>query len=488
MNRYVIVVLACLLALVAAPADAQNPDLVTFPNDQVAFIIGPQLKSGSALNPHPSFDRIAHDRGIFWGQQYPAAPPTDAAGIDWMILQNYYDQALVQYINFYRTGDPQFLGYARKIADAWWQGPAFKSGTITADEGMSPRNASAAGVMLRALDGHPEYWDGINRWTRAMFDMWLKTRVAYPQLYYGVRDGGYMLLYATQLAKVLPDTFPLTSGGIETHGADLRAQWLTDAQTIAVKYFGRLQLPDGSWRWDDPDLGYVGISQPFQVGLLLQALGDLHQLSTDATVKASLKAQITSAVTWMHRDCYLPGPSGLAGYNWRGYHYFCTGGTIAQPTIWAHGNNGQTPAQHTDDIAGVRALGQTLLHADGLAFRISGDPIFKAQGDDVFDAMFGDPGDLPTSDGVHNYAAGDIKSFNESFRTSGRFLVDRLGPLTPPVTPPVPVRTCDVDVIKPTSTLAATWQTQLAAKYAEGWRMVGAGANGMVILERGVCR
>ena len=46
--------------------------------------------------------------------------PDFGANTDHYFSANYYDTALVQYINYYRTGDTRFLEYARKIADALW--------------------------------------------------------------------------------------------------------------------------------------------------------------------------------------------------------------------------------------------------------------------------------------------------------------------------------------------------------------------------------
>src|SRR6185503_15147277 len=165
---------------------------------------------------------------------------------------NYYDLALCLYALYYRTGDPQHLAAARKVADSWWISSPIKGGaTREFQTTYSPRNSSLGGLMLRALDGRPEMWDWLYAYTRQMFDLWVKQRINDPQLYQGVRDGSFMLLYATWLAKVLPDSFPTQGGGQTTNGASLRAALLSDAENAAVNYFGRLQYPDGSWRWDD---------------------------------------------------------------------------------------------------------------------------------------------------------------------------------------------------------------------------------------------
>ncbi len=95
---------------------SQISDQVVFPSAQVEFICGPQLKSGSKLNPAPFFDQNAIAKGHEHGQAFPANPPVDGSS-DAYHNANYYDQALVQYINYYRTGDVRFRDYARKFAD-----------------------------------------------------------------------------------------------------------------------------------------------------------------------------------------------------------------------------------------------------------------------------------------------------------------------------------------------------------------------------------
>jgi len=56
-------------------AQSLETERVQYPNAQVAFICGPQLKAGSALNPAPWFDSIAYTRGITLGDQFPRVAP-----------------------------------------------------------------------------------------------------------------------------------------------------------------------------------------------------------------------------------------------------------------------------------------------------------------------------------------------------------------------------------------------------------------------------
>ena len=63
------------LAGPATEALATSADFVSFPSPEVEFIIGPQLKSGNALNPAPWFDQNAFNRGLELGSTFPANPP-----------------------------------------------------------------------------------------------------------------------------------------------------------------------------------------------------------------------------------------------------------------------------------------------------------------------------------------------------------------------------------------------------------------------------
>lgn len=131
---------------------------------------------------------------------------------DHYYLANYYDTALVQYINYYRTRDRRFLEYARKTADALWHSQYIGDGTVVQghDDHLPPRSMAFAGLMLRALDGRPEMWDYLEREVRATFDDWVYRRKDDPKLYYDIRDDGYAQLYAVMMAKVLLTLTPST--------------------------------------------------------------------------------------------------------------------------------------------------------------------------------------------------------------------------------------------------------------------------------------
>lgn len=393
---------------------------------QSQIVIGPQAPITSSW-----YDTTVVERGKFHGRNFPAEPPssTDPA-LDPYINNNYYDLALALAIAYKRTGDAEFLTLYRKVADSWWKSPHIKEGTVRTFDTFThtPRNASLGGLILRAMDGRPELWDWINAYTRAQFNNWVKSRINDSQPYLGVRDGAFMLQDAAWLARVLPDTFPLQAGGTATNGAQLRAQYLADVELVATQYFGRLQYPDGSWRWDDPyavdaDGGTLkGIMQPFMIGLLMDALIDVYDATNNESVKASIVSQVTRAC----RHLYSDGPYStqfipIFKVNLRGFHYFYHGGTTVNATKYTKGD---LPADFANwkpewDVQNQRQPIALLVAAYGWSYLRTGDKYYLDAGNELWDSAYG------STDGVRNYMAGDAKSYNQNCRWAGSYLVWR---------------------------------------------------------------
>src|SRR6185369_2227034 len=383
----------------APPPPPPVPDLFAAATaDDVDFIIGPQAPLSTSW-----FDANEVARARVHGAACPDIPPTDPTALNDFVLLNYYDLPLTEYIIYKRTGDPTFLGYAEKCADAWWQHPQWIQSGAQRDfsngQGPPPRHGGIGGLILRAIDGRPEMWDWINTYTRYHFDLWLKKRINDPGLYYGVREGAFALHYATWLAKSLPDSFPLQSGGTEINGAALRAQYQADIESIAVNYYGRLQQADGSWRWDDPDFidtdggTLKGITQPFMIGLLLNALIDVHRLSANSTVRANIQHQITQSCLSLFNGPYRRfEATTLPGVNWRSFWYFYYGGTSVNPTRYEHGGGSYTNADigtlGSWVISSERQGISPIFSAFGYAYLMTGDPTFKSMGDELVDAAF----------------------------------------------------------------------------------------------------
>jgi hypothetical protein len=376
--------------------------------------------------------------------------PNEGPNTDHYYSDSYYDTVLVQYINYYRTGEVKFLQYARKMADARWHSQWVGDGTITGGPNHLPvRSLAFAGLMLRAMDGRPEMWDYLEREVRTNFEVWVYLRKSNPTLFYDIREDGYAQLYAVLLAKVLPDSYPLygngtlqPSTGMATDGAAKRTKYLAQTEDAAVNFFGRLQRPDGSWRWDadtssNPNEQYRDVEQPFMVGLYLESVVLLHQLSSNPMVKANLAQQLTRSVSHLYTDAYLGNATvtDFPQYRWRGMFYFWGGGTVANPTLYSPPDP-STSAQGDlmSWVRGTRHLNSTIHHAFGYAYHITGDLRYRAMGDEVFDASYGDQ-----VDGLHSLAdSGKGKDYAMHYRASGRYLVWRLEEAISPAPSPTP--------------------------------------------------
>jgi hypothetical protein len=435
MLRYILA-LILLLTITLPPALLSRAHAQDFSGFD--FIIGPQVPASTSW-----FDQTEIDRAKLHGSKCPDVPPTDATALNDFVLLNYYDLPLTEYIAWKRTGDPLFLDYARKCADAWWQMPGWiDSGTqldFANGKGPTPRHAGIGGLILRAIDGRPEMWDWITAYTRYEFDVWLGLRVNNSALYIGVREGAFMLHYAVWLAATHPDPA-------------VRAEFLSKAETIAVNYYGRLQLSDGSWRWDDWDYtdadgGHlVGVTQPFMVGLLLNALIDLHRLSTNETVRTNVANQIVKGV----RHLYFDGPfrntlvPGLNGARWRDFFYFYHGGTSVNPTKYEFGGGSYTDVTWNADCGtnaactigiGRQAI-STIFDAFRYAYLLTADDALRVAGEDLADAGFGG------SDGYRGMADGTAKNYNQTYRMGGRyFFWMTQTPGSQPATSPTPTPT-----------------------------------------------
>jgi hypothetical protein len=316
---------------------------------------------------------------------------------DQYINLNYYDQGFCQYVNYYRSGDPRFLAYARKITDSWWNAPFIAEGHAEVTASLAPRNVSLNGLMMRALDGRPEMWSWITKYVREQFDTWVGLRVSYPGFYYGVRDPGYMLLFAANLAKVHPDQ-------------KIRAEFQQKALNAAMNYYARLQAPDGGFYFELDNIERT--TQPFQVGLLAEGLIAVHRLTHNEVVgKAILKS-----AEHQYLRCFNPR-------GWRGMYYFIGGktkdkGESCEKGCGAAAN--QFPPSDPGSVSEVRQLNGTAIHQFGYAYLISKDAKYRQWGDDIFDATFSG------RDGYRGLAAARAKEYSESFRSAGKYLAWRL--------------------------------------------------------------
>lgn len=439
--------------------------------EQVDFILGPQAPVTDSW-----FDQTQISMAKKLGAMCPPVPPTDPTALNEYVLHlQYYDLPASEYIVYKKTSDTLFRDYARNAADSWWKHPEWigegkvKLWETQGSATPAPRHAGIGGLILRALDGRPEFWDWIVGYTRWNFDIWLKSRINNPALHVGVREGAFMLQYGIWIVVALPDSYP--------NAAAIRSQFLADVEAVAKDYFGRLQKDDGSWRWDDfdakdPDDGgtLVGITQPFQIGLLLCALIDVHRLTANSTVKESVKNQILKGCRHLYadgpyrKDEPIPyDPSKRRRSFWYLYH----GGTSVNPTRFEKGG-GSYPGNNITEIQDERQAIGPVVAAYGYAYLISGDAFFKTAGDELWDSAYG------ATDGIRNFFNTDGKGYNQNARRAGSYPVWAGTPAVPipaPVPEPAPSPSAPSEPVSapsPDGTKAMSIIDSIGAKWTLG--------------------
>lgn len=449
---------------------------------EAQFIVGPQVPIGNSW-----FDLTQESMARILGQQCPAIPPQQPASpvkparanfasdaefqtafSTWLnapaikawldalnsynINLQYYDLPKSLYTVYARTGDPVFLNYARNAADSWWQHPEWVGqGAIRKfpDEASPPpRHAGIGGLILRALDGKPEYWDFCVEYTRAFLNIYMLWRLNNEKLHVDIREGAFTFHYAVWLAKVLPDSYPKQGGGTVTNGAEIRAQLHADLEKITIQYYERLQKlsPCGScWLYDAYTGGqwYYGFTQAFTAGLLLLAFADFHQITTNATVKESLKGMILRAA----RHLYADGPYRLndpvpfdPSIRWRCFWYLWHGGTPDNPTLFEKGG-WSLPGNNRSEVQDGRQSIGPVVAIYGYAYKISGDPFFLQAGNELWDSAYG------STDGIHNYMNTDGKGWNQNCARAGSYLAwtSQTIPDLPTVPEPLPIEPPPID-------------------------------------------
>jgi len=223
--------------------------------------------------------------GLYGGYKY--YPPTPYSGLQYSVIDineyytpfalavngqggsynwNYYDNVIAYYRLYYRTGITAFLNYARQLADAWY--------LYTLDHGYSnvttPRLLGIPGLMVRALDGKPTYWNGIRQ------------RVAGfgtstpPPGDFDPREVGYATSYVALAAKLDPDP-------------SYRAGYCSSTANAIQYFWAPQQLPNGGF-WTDqysinqsiPAFGQ-GV-EPWQMAITATGFKDAYRVLQDSTV------------------------------------------------------------------------------------------------------------------------------------------------------------------------------------------------------------
>lgn len=443
------------------PEEDPDPEVPppTVPTDAYDFILGEHMAIGTSPWPF-------HDTNyVTKGEQFAAAYVAETSPNS-LMLKQYYDQALAQYILHKRSGDPAHLANARAVAQKWWETMPARVAwdTPRSPYDIVPRNASITGLILYALEGFGTtpltfetgstggtvqltLWQWIVGWANQMWPTWLGLRLANPTLHYGIRDGSYVLIAHAHLAKAHPD-------------AAVRATMLDRATQAARDYYCRLQYDDGGWYWGDSGvklfpkydesgvrIGWYRHEQPFMVGLLLEGLIAVHQLTGLEVIKNAIIKSCQHLFNKAYRLNEVV--SQYPSVNWRTVPYFvaepgtilpeegdpnvvhagtweCSGPFLAEDGVTViQGSRCLRNGTDTNSIREARQYNSTLCHAFGYAYRISGLTSLKTAGDEIFASCFG-KNDGPGADEFYNTCDTSEREFSQNYRAASKYLAWRV--------------------------------------------------------------
>jgi len=366
-----------------------------------------------------------------------------------------YDLALIAYKQFHRTGLTKWLDGARKVADSRWRSDFVYYGTINhGDMRPPPYYGELSGLIMRAVDGRPEFWDYLYRYVIKDYEAIvtpLLDKTTPHFMHDDTRSMGYTLEWAVMLAVLLPDDYYSYDNG--THkpvtgvvlGRSKRSELIDKAEDAALA-FGRSQFPDGSWRWNLSNGSIVGANQPYMDAIYLQSAALLHQVTQRADVKSSLREQLRKSCDFLWSTYGETDPvtnPEFQGYFWRASPYYAhgtetaTGKNFGPPYVRGAAT---TLLQGDGSVRAERSGQQTLfLHAFGYLYAATGDASLKVNADEMMDSAWGD------IDKVYTYASADHitdkeKEFGLVYATVGRYLGYRLEAMTAPPAAPSNLR------------------------------------------------
>ena len=409
------------------PSQLSIDEAASAPVNATEFILGPQVPL--AAQPWPRFDEMQLAGATRWHRAYM----NDARG-----ASDYYDLALAIYQLHARSGRPEHLRMAREVALKGWRAIPGQSAWPARPSAfaIAPRSVHLGSLLMLALDGGVEVpalefhnrkdrswsethtlWDWLVGYSRHHYGSWLGRHLDSPNLWAGVRDGGMLLHGIAMIARAHPDPA-------------VRAEFTDMALRAARDYYARLQHEDGSWRWNpgraEGGGRNVNATQPFMLGLLLEAMVAVHQLTGYATVGDAI-VRGTEAI---YRDMYDRNevPFGaLPDVKVRGIFYISYGDRCRPPVAVQQGcgndfDRGGGPGKAANKLKVIRLRNSLVVHAFGYAFHITGDDRFREWGDEIFSATYGGNAG-PGADGHIGLADGDkAKEFNQSYRSAGRYL------------------------------------------------------------------
>ena len=152
---------------------------------------------------------------------------------------NFYDVVAALYSLYYRSGIDDYLNTARLFADNFWQFRLDSGRNYFYGEGYNtfPRNRSVLGMVLRALDGRPDMWSGLELIANLNISSYHATFQNYgpwTQIQGDPRENGYELMEEAYCALFDPNASPAAAcrAGI--------SELITNGYTSS-------RFPDGNW-------------------------------------------------------------------------------------------------------------------------------------------------------------------------------------------------------------------------------------------------
>lgn len=175
----------------------------------------------------PSYGTISAPRSGIW--VYPSGEGSD-----------FYDAVAAFYALYYRSGIDDYLTAARALADRTWKykldsGMACRwGGTPVRDRcggSMEPRTWSLLGITLRALDGRPDMWPGLEHML-SYASHWVVDDISWGL--WDLREQAYLL--ATLSYGALYDPTPANSSAYQT-----------SISYVMSNLWSKTESPYGSW-------------------------------------------------------------------------------------------------------------------------------------------------------------------------------------------------------------------------------------------------
>jgi hypothetical protein len=514
---------------------AEAVHLVEFPTPELEFIIGPQLRSGSPLNPFPWFDQNARTKGTELGEAFPVSAPTGNL-LRGNVKVERGSKVVIGTGTRFKTEFPGAANnYYVLITDMKGIKRSYYLASIQDDTHLTLtapwQEDSGAGLAVSSLTGDvADAYVNLNYYDLA-FCQYIN--------YYRTGDERY-LTYARKIADswwqasfIADGTFPIDGslaprnislGGLMLRALDGRPEmwpWITNyTRTMFDIWVGT--------RVTYPGL-YFGARDP---GYMLLHAANLARVHPDQSVRAEFKTKVQNAAvnyyarvqrpdgswrwgaegSWIgeamqpfHVGLLLEGMIAVhrltgdervkasiikgaeaiyqLGYNPRSWRatYYQVGGKWADGTDCERGCGaaaGSYPPADRGQVAEARQLSTTSIHALGYAYLLSKDAKFKKWGDEMFDATYSG------GDGYRSLANFRAKEYSEANRSAGRYLAWRLawGASASSQASQVPVNTAPPKVETPSSIASSvtagptTAQDFISDALQEAMRLSNSGA------------